>query len=151
MDYDVIISFLAPFLWSGLVYLIWQAFRAKAELGEPLAAPSQEERPLAPPRLTIPGTRADPRPWLNASLLKGHGVSPQHVKDLAWYELEPHTQVPAPLAECLAVSYREGLARGPRVRDLIVCGKGNPGDKVVFALVHAGGPVSNTHIVAMLA
>lgn len=148
------ITLLFGFMPAVLVlgYIVTQALRkAPAAEQAPVQgnlSATQEAEPPVHPRLKIAGTRSDRQPWLTNSVLKGHAVPLQYLRDIAWYELKSRTQLPADVAGCLVSCYRDGLARGTKVRDLAVSGKGRPGDKLVFALVDTGG---SSHIVALVA
>jgi hypothetical protein len=119
-----------------LAYIIPREARKRTNKQEALLAEAAAPAAL---RLRIASTRTEGQPWLNGSLLKSHAVPLKFVRDVAWYELKHETQLPDDVAGCLASCYKAGLARGVKARDLVVFGKGRPGDKVVFALVDAGG------------
>lgn len=148
------ITLLFGFMPAVLVlgYIVTQALRkapaaSQAPVQGNLSEAKEAEAP-AHPRLRIPGTRSDRQPWLTNSVLKGHAIPLQYLRDVAWYELRSRTRLPNDVAGCLVSCYRDGLARGTKVRDLAVHGRGKPGDKLVFALVDTGG---SSHIVALVA
>lgn len=147
--FTLLFGFVPALLVLG--YLATQALRKAPAAERPPAQADLSKEGAAPPvqpRLRIPGTRSDRQSWLTNSTLKGHAIQIPHLRDIAWYELRPRARLPDEVAGCLVSCYRDGLARGTKVRDLAVFGKGKPGDKLVFALVAAG---DTHHIVALVA
>ncbi len=75
--------------------------------------------------------------------LRQHGLNPRHFSDARFFEGPVATldELPADVRGGLDVAFQAGLARGPRIAQLLG-GKGglDPGESVIFVLLEPAGP-----------